>query len=315
VGRDLLDRAITTGAGVNRLERARVLQQAAWLATMVGEHAQAEPLVEAAWVLAAQLGDGQTMAHLEMCQADLAGARGDLDRARVQFDAALARFESLGDLWGMALCLATRGLAERDSGNGLVALTYFERIRAIVVAHDLPSYYHVHYLGHLVSIYEQLGRPEAAMEACLAAMQHAKAANSTLNIAWMHLEHARLLLQRGETAHALDQSADIAKSLGAFWESGSTWVVVDALELAAALMGIGQQAACAARLLGAASALRAAMPRLMNDRERAMLARDREPIAAALGEPAFTQAWTIGAEQPLAKTVAEARTMLATLAH
>ena len=34
VGRDLLERAIRTGAGANRLARARVLQQAAWLATM-----------------------------------------------------------------------------------------------------------------------------------------------------------------------------------------------------------------------------------------------------------------------------------------
>jgi hypothetical protein len=91
--------------------------------------------------------------------------------------------------------------------------------------------------------------------------------------------------------------------------------VVDARELAAALMGIGQQAACAARLLGAASALRTAMPRLMHDWERAMLARDREPITAALGEPAFTQAWTTGQEQPLAKTVAEAQRVLPTLAR
>jgi predicted ATPase/DNA-binding XRE family transcriptional regulator len=315
VGRDLLDRAIMTGAGANRLERARVLQQAAWLTTMAGDHAQAEPLVEAAWALATQFGDAQTLAHVQMCQGDLAAARGDLDQARVTLDEALARFESLDDLWGLALCLATRGLAERDSGNGLAALTYFERIRAIVVAHDLPSHYHVHYLGHLVSIYDQLGQPEAAMEACLAAMQHATAANSPLNIAWMRLKYARLLLDRGETAHALAQSTDVAESLGFFWEGGSTWLVVDALELAAALMGIGQQAACAARLLGAASALRTAMPRLMHDWERAMLARDREPITAALGEPAFTQAWTTGQEQPLAKTVAEAQRVLPTLAR
>ena len=87
VGRDLLERAIRTGASANRRERARVLQQAAWLTTWVGEHAQAEPLAEAARVLAAQLGDAQTLAHVQMCQADLAGARGDIDQARAEFDA------------------------------------------------------------------------------------------------------------------------------------------------------------------------------------------------------------------------------------
>ena len=150
-----------------------------------------------------------------------------------------------------------------------------------------------------------MSRRDAAREGCQQHVEHRVDA----------LEHARLLLDRGETAHALAQSADVAESLGFFWESGGTWMVVDALELAAALMGIGQQAACAARLLGAASALRTAMPRLMNDWERAMLARDREPITAALGEPAFTQAWTVGAEQSLAKTVAEARRVLPTLAR
>jgi hypothetical protein len=183
------------------------------------------------------------------------------------------------------------------------------------VAQDLPSIYHVMFLGPLAGVYDRLGRPEAAMEACLNAMQHAKDANSTSNLAWMHLTLARFLLDRGETAQALAQSTDVAESLEFFWEGGSSWLVVDALELAAALIGIGQHAACAARLLGAASALRTAMPRLTSDGEHAALARDRAAITAMLGEPAFTQAWTTGQKQSLAKTVAEARTVLGTLAR
>jgi hypothetical protein len=58
-----------------------------------------------------------------------------------------------------------------------------------------------------------------------------------------------------------------------------------------------------------------AVPRLVSANERGMLAHDREAITAILGEPAFTRAWTVGQEQFLAKTVAEARTVLATLAR
>jgi tetratricopeptide (TPR) repeat protein len=231
----------------------------------------------------------------------------------VQFDEALAQFESLGELWGTVLCLTVCGNSAVVWGDATAAATYYERIGAIVVAHDLPGLYHVLYLGNLVSVYHQLGRTAEAIEACLAALQHARDGNSSSSIEWIRLEYARLLLERGETTHALSHSSEIADSLGAVWESGATWLVVDALELAAALLAIGQQPECAARLLGAASALRTAMPRLMHDWERIMLAREREAITAALGEPAFTQAWTIGREQPLAKTVAEARIVLATL--
>ena len=255
------------------------------------------------------------MAHVQMCLGDLAGARGDITRARVELDAALARFESLGDLWGTVVCLIACGNTALVWGDAAAAATYYERIGTIAVAQDLPSLYHVPYLGNLADAYHQLGRPEAAMAACLAAMQHAEDAGSTSYLAWTRLTLTRLLLERGETAQALSHSAEVAESLGVWWEIGGTWSLVDALELAAALMAVGQQAECAARLLGAASALRAAMPRLTSVGERAMLARDREAITAMLGEPAFTRAWTAGQEQPLARTVAEARTVLATLAR
>jgi len=171
------------------------------------------------------------------------------------------------------------------------------------------------YLGNLVGVYHRLGRTEEAMAACLAAMQHAKDGESSSSIVWIRLEYARLLLERGETAHALSHSTEIADSLGAVWESEATWLVVDALELTAALLVTGHQPECAARLLGAASALRAAMPRPVSVGESAMLARDREAITAILGEPVFTQAWAVGQEQSLARTVAEARTALAALAR
>ena len=80
-------------------------------------------------------------------------------------------------------------------------------------------------------------------------------------------------------------------------------------------MGLAGQAECAARSLGAASALRAAMPRLTSIRERPMLERNRDTITAMLGEPAFTQAWTAGQQQSLARIVAEVRSVLATLAR
>src|SRR4030095_294672 len=102
----------------------------------------------------------------------LAGARGDIDQARAELDAALIRFASLGDQWGMVLCLTLCGNTALGRGDAATAVTCYERIGAIVVAQDLPSVYHAHYLGNLAGAYHALGRPEAAMAACLAALQH-----------------------------------------------------------------------------------------------------------------------------------------------
>ena len=170
--------------------------------------------MKAAWVLAAQLGDAQTVAHVQMCQGDLAGARGDIDQARAEFEQALARFESLSDLWGMVLCLTVYGGAEHDWGDAAAAAICRERVAAVVVGQDLPSFYHVFYLVNLADTYHQLGRPEAAMEACLAAVQHAEDVTNPSSLAWARHTLARLLLERGETAHALSRSAELAESLG-----------------------------------------------------------------------------------------------------
>ena len=154
------------------------------------------------------------------------------------------------------------------------------------------------------------------MEACLAALQHATEADSP-GVHRVAAPHPRAppARARGDARKPSPAARRSPRVSGSFGRAGPRGCVVDALELAAALLAIGQQAECAARLLGAASALRAAMPRLMSVREHAMLARDREAITAMIGEPAFTQAWTVGQEQPLARTVAEAQSALATLAR
>ena len=120
----------------------------------------------------------------------------------------------------------------------------------------------------------------------------------------------RLLLDRGDVAQAAPFVAD---SLGVLWEIGSNWDLTPYVELAAAVLMAGDHAEPAARLLGAAAAVREAMPYPIGVGERGTLARRLVEVSATLGEPAFRQAWIAGQAQSLGDTVAEARAMLATI--
>jgi hypothetical protein len=79
-------------------------------------------------------------------------------------------------------------------------------------------------------------------------------------------------------------------------------------------MAAGGRAEPAARLFAAAAGLRESMPYPIGAGERDALERQLAEVSSALGEPAFTRAWTAGQVQPLDATVAEARAVLAMLA-
>ena len=152
------------------------------------------------------------------------------------------------------------------------------------------------------------------MEAHVAGMWHARNAGGMYPVAVQRLTLVRLLFDRGETARAVSLSAEFAESLRVLWEIGARWNLTQALELAAALMAAGQQVEPAARLLGAAAALREALPYPVGAQDRATLARQLDEVSTVLGEPAFTRAWAAGRAQPLDAIVAEARSVLATMA-
>lgn len=312
MGIELHERVLATGAGADRPERALVLQQAAWLMLYLGLFTPAEPLVAAAHALAEQLGDARTRARARMCQGSLAVSRGDFAEAKALFEEALARCESVGDDWGMNVCLTELGLASLDWGDARGAVSCFERVAAIVVKCQLPARYQAHYLVNLADAYRQLGRHETAMEACLAALALAGDTGRMTNAA-ARLILGLLLLERGDRGDLAQAASSIARSLGVFWEVGDRWTLAQALEGAAAVMAAGSDATAAARCFGAADALRVAMPYPVGAGQQPILARQVAEVRATLGEPDFARAWTAGQQRSLAASVADAREVLGTM--
>ena len=311
-GRDLHERALQRATGTNQAAQVRVLQQAAWLADYVGDFQAAAPLANAARRLAEQLGDGRTAAHAQMSQGSVAHSRGNIDQARAAYATALTQFASLGDLWGLLMALTSRGVAELEWGDALAAARDLEQVRDICATQDLPDHYHAHYLGNLAVIYSHVGRHDDAMAACVAALRFGEDDRRRSTTAINRLTLVRLLLDRGETAQAISHHTEIGKGLATLWALGDHWNLVGALEVAAALMAAGYQAEPAARALGAATALREAMPYPVGSVDRDRLGGLVAELTAALGEPAFTQEHSLGQRQPLETVIAETRGVLAT---
>jgi predicted ATPase len=311
VGRVLHERVLAVEAGMDRHARSRVLQQTAWLASAVGDFAALGPLADAARAFAEPLGDTRTLAYALMHQGDIAMSQGDIIRAEPLLEDALTQFESLNDIWGMMVCLTVLGIAAQDRGDPAGAAAHFERVGAIVTARRLPAHHQAHHLANLASAYRLLGRYEEAFDASAEALELAQESGRISVAAVAQGDLSRLLLDRGDIARAAPLAAE---SLAVLWEIGNSWDVTLALELAAAVMAAGGRAEPAARLFAAAAGLRESMPYPIGAGERDALERQLAEVSSALGEPAFTRAWTAGQVQPLDATVAEARAVLAMLA-
>ena len=306
-GCDLHERVLLTDASADTRDRARVLQQLAWLVSYVGNFSPAEPIAERALALAERLGDGRTVAQAEVCLGGIAMSRGEFTRARSLLEDALARFEALGDVWGMLKGMTELGLAAQDWGDVPAAAQSFERVRDLVTEYRLPSLYRAHALVNLGALYRLLGRHEDAVVATEEALALSRAGEKRSTAAVAQQTLGQLLLDRGEITFAAPL---VAGSVAYFWEIGDTWSLTQALEAAAEVLMAAHPAA-AVSLFAAAAALREAMPYPLGVAERGAQARQLQEIRATLGEAAFARAWDTGQAQSVDDVVAEARAALA----
>lgn len=308
--RGLYQRALAVVPDDDRPLRLSALQNATALASIVGDHSAAATLAVETRTIAERLGDARNLAFALMHQGEIAVSEDDAETARSLHEAALARFITLNDQWGSYCCLTLLGIAAQHRGDADAAVVWFERLGALVTERRLPPRYRAHYLVDVADAYRQLGRREDAMNACREGLRLGQDAGWLSNTAVAQAVLCRLLLDDGNLVEATPL---IAACLVTFWEIGDDWNLTQALEQAAPIMTAGVRPELAARLLGAAAALREAMPYPVGAGERDTLARWQDEARAALGQDAFVNAWATGQEQPLAVVVADARAVLATM--
>jgi predicted ATPase/transcriptional regulator with XRE-family HTH domain len=233
----------------------------------------------------------------------LARHQGDEGVARPWLEQATKLGRAAGDQLTTALALNYLGFIAIGVGDQAQADAYYEQSLALSRAVDdrWGIAFSLNLLGDLARKQGDLERAEARLEEALA-IRREIGARRDIAITLENLELVAAWRGEGERAVALGREA-----VALLWEVGDPLVGAESLEtLGSIIAGVGGQGEQAARLLGAAAAVRERLgaPQAPDDRQE--LERLVAPARDALGEPAWTAAFTAGTALSLEAAVAEA---------
>jgi predicted ATPase len=340
-GRDWLARLLARCKGdACRAARAQALCAAGFLAYQQGDHPQAEQLSAESLTLHRALGDRQGAAAALMNLGSVAFCRADYARAIAIYDEALALCRTLGDLGGVAHALRSLALIAKDQGDFDRATLLLEESLAIYrqtgdtygVARGLFNLSTVVYWqgdyprsGALAeqsaAICRELG-DQMVLAYALDGIGMAAYKQGDLARAAQHLEESLRLLraldEKSGMALALHELGVIARAQGDQARAaallrdglGLAWNIGDRRRAAFCLEGLAAGRACrplqAARLMGAAAALRDTLGAPLPPAERADYERILAAVRSDAGPAAFEQAWQAGWTLPIDQVISEA---------
>jgi ATP/maltotriose-dependent transcriptional regulator MalT len=240
--------------------------------------------------MAARLGDGREVAAAGIVQGSAAQSQGDTARATALLEESLAVFDTLGDVWGTLACLSALGIVALDRGDAAASATLYERSLAIVERHHGSARDRAAVLCNLAEAHRYLGQHDRALEEASAALAIADSVGAPLAMAGSLQVLSRLALERGEFARA---TRSMREALSLWHEAGDRWSIAAALESAAVIPAALGYPADAARLLGAASALREAIAAPASDAAAAERDRLRDELRSRL-ESDLPRWWAAG---------------------
>jgi predicted ATPase/DNA-binding SARP family transcriptional activator len=300
-GRDWLDWALAAPGGAPAEVRAKALGSSGLLAHLQCEYPAAVRRLEGALALYRGLGDRRGAAGILQALGSVAKEQSRYARARELHEESLAEFRALGDRHGVASARDALGFAawlEGDFGTAVAECT--RALAAFTELGDVEGAAGAELSLGVAAMYR--GEHETAATALARSGKLSEEVGFREGVAWALHERGLLAVRRGEPgAQALlHQALRIHRDLGDRWRVAS---VLDDLA-AAALAGQQPGPAQAARLLGAAQQIRAAIGTAIAPCERADHARTEAAARAALGEAAFTDLVSAGAAGPLDEVLA-----------
>jgi predicted ATPase/DNA-binding SARP family transcriptional activator len=328
------------GAEARTAARAKALRGVGLLASLQGDHQAARALSEESLAIFRELGDRRGIALSLNYLGYVPPDRGNEAAKRALFEESLSIFREMGDKLGIADSLLNLGNLAAEQGEHEAAQMLVEESLAIFreIGHKHGIALSLRWLGRAA---QQEGEYEAAralLEESLAISQElgdkvgsaghlnrlgmlahdqgdhvaARALFEESLAIYRELGHkdgmARSLGFLGLVANSKGEyqaaRASLNESLAIFRELGNKEGIVKDLEGLAAVAVAQGAAERAARLFGAAAALREAIGAPLPPDERADYERQEAPVRAALHEAAFAAAWAAGRAMPLDDAVA-----------
>ena len=304
VARDQFEEALDIGRQISEPQVvAAALTNLGWVAHARGDLRQARALYEEALTVRRSLGDGHGTALVLANLGDLALQQGDLDPAHALHTEGLELRRRLGDRSGVADSLAALGRVALARGDRATARTlHTEGLAERRRVGDRPG------MPGSLSALAELARLDGEVATASALLEEALAVATELDdrhcVTHSLLHLARLARDQGDAARAdaLYRQAMPAPEPGSGdippTASTATW-----LEGLGAVTVADGRAERAARLLGAADALRQAIGTPLPAHEAADRNDSVAACSAALGEDRFRAAFAEGRALPLADAV------------
>jgi predicted ATPase/DNA-binding CsgD family transcriptional regulator len=311
-------------------QTALLLGEVAAVAGQRGEDARARPLLEEALVLLRQMGDQGGAASLLRHLGEAERRRGAAGQAVTYLVQALALFRELGAQQGVAATLLDLGDVVRrsDSASHSAALDratecFTEALNLFRERQDQRGVASA--LLALAACARDRGEHERALALSEEALRLSRGLGDEVGM-------AEALNALGGSARAL---GDEGRAIASYHESLRLWrepdrqgtgdgdwrgvqgtnlAVAESLSGLAAVAQVAGQPEQAARLLGAASALRETSGAGLLPADRIAHERSAASVRERLGERAFSAAWTVGRPLTVAQAVADGLAVASALA-
>jgi predicted ATPase/DNA-binding CsgD family transcriptional regulator len=289
-GRRWLEEALAMGGSVPETVRAKALNGAGVLAHYQGDYADAEAHCAESLALYRQAGDERGVANALCGLALAARTKGDYPTAQSTFEEALGIFRRLGDRQGVARTLGRLGLVVWYAGDyerfhvlveeSLAAFRELEDVEGIGLCHL--------HLGLIALSQGDPAKAQPLLEECLVICRGLGDLRTI----------AKAVCFLGDAASALSDHAAARtlheESLSLSIELGDRWISAVSLEGLARTAVATRQPEAAARLLGAADALRDATGATRPAYWLALYERSLAETRAQLDDDAFDLAWAAG---------------------
>jgi non-specific serine/threonine protein kinase len=301
-GRRWLERALAHGRGAPVRLRARALSGLATLLNVQGESAAARAPFEEALAIYQEGGDTLGQATVLNNLGNLAWSLGDYDTAHARYEESLALRRELGDPRGEAQTLHNLGNLVSTRGDHATARAYYEQSLAIKrQIEDWPGVAHSQLNLGIIAIAEgDLAAAELHFEESLAIQRALGNPQRTAQVL-VCLATLRRRQGDGPAARACHiESLLLQQRVG---DKQGIWLNLEGLAALAAHEG---NPAHAARLLGAADAVRDEIGAVMQPLQRQGHEEHVATTRAALSDVAFAAAWTAGRALTLDQAITHA---------
>lgn len=338
-GSQWLEQTLALGSQSRSLARAQALAGAGRLAYAQANHASAIALAQQGLELYRELGDQRGMAATLNNLGVFTVDQGDLERAKSIYTESLELYRAIGDEWGIAAALNNLGIVLRLQGRYQQAKDCFEQSLAIRqklgdkhslalsflnlgnIARHLGDHAQAHTLyDESLALFQQVG-DKAGMASSINSMGIlARLQGDLTQAVACHQESLALrqeigdrlgtslslnslgytYLTRGDTS---DAERCFVQSLTVLREQGDkSHIVLDLVGLAATARLLGDPLR-AARLYGAAEALRQRVGSAIEPDVRVLIEPHLSAICAQLDQVAFQAAWAEGQAMTLEQAI------------